>query len=584
MSTIPFSKVARVTPNVLPTGGSARTIIALFLTTNTRVPIGTVASFTTSDAVGNFFGFTSMEYQNALKYFAGYDGSSKRPASLLFVQYPLNDVAAYARGGDLSDLTLTQLQAFSGTLSITINGVLKTGSVDLSGATSFTNAAIIIANALDIEGAVAATFTGSISTTVLTVASGLTGLLAPGQRLSGSTTAADTTIVNQLTGPVGGLGTYTVSISQTVGSASLTTHAQAVAYDSVSGGFVINSATAGTNSTITYGSGAMATDLKLTQALGAVLSQGAAATTPSAFMGSLIQSNRAFSTFMLNFNPDVSGNDIRFAFAQWNGTQNKRFAYVAIDSDASPTTTVPATTSLAQRIVAAAIEGTVCVWQPPEAGLYGNDTPAIDYGSVAAFVCGTAASIDYTKLNGRTVFKFRSQSGLNVGVTDEGIFDNLVANGYNCYGAYGDGDDTDVWYAPGTVSGAFQWFDSYVNQMWLCSSFRNDLIALARNSGSIPYNAAGRATIEASLADTINQGLAFGAYRAGVTLSASQVSDVNNSAGVNISDALEAQGSYLQIGDAAPSVRQARLSPPMTFYYVDGQSVQEFDLETIELA
>lgn len=582
MSTIPVSEVVRVTPGVLPAGGSAQTISGLVLTLNTRVPTGTVAAFTTSTAVGNYFGFTSTEYQNALKYFAGFNNSNKKPRMLSFTQYPLAAVSAYLRGGDVSSLTLAQLQAFSGTLSITINGVLKTGTVNLSGATSFTNAAQIIAATLDIQGAIVATVTGSIATTTFTAASALTGTLAPGQILSGTGITLDTTIIQQLTGPTGGLGTYQVSISQTAGSTAVSAHAPAVNYDSISGAFVINSATTGIASTITYGSGAMATSLKLTQALGAVLSAGAAAATPAAFMGNLVESNRAFSTFMLNFNPDVSGNDLRFAFAQWNGTQISRFAYSAIDDDAAPTVTVPATMSLAQRILAAQIDGTVCNWQPPSTDLV-NPTAAIDYGSLAAFVCGAAASIDFTQTNGRITFKFRQQSGLVPGVTDQSIFDNLSANGYNCYGAYADGDETFVWYANGVVSGDFTWFDSYVNQMWLNGAFRNDLVSLLQASFSIPYNAAGRATIEAGLADTINQGLAFGAYRAGVTLSSDQRSNVNASAGFNIADTLEAQGWYLLIGDATPEVRQARGSPPMTFYYVDGESVQEFDLASIAL-
>lgn len=582
MSTIPVSEVVRVTPGVLPAGGSAQTITALVLTTNTRVPIGTVSGFTTSTAVGNFFGFTSTEYQNALKYFAGFNNSNKKPRTIYFAQYPLAAVAAYVRGGSVASLTLAQLQAFSGTLSITINGVLKTGSVNLSGATSFTNAAQIIAATLDIEGANAATVTGSIAATTFTAASGLTGTLAAGQILSGSGITLDTTIIQQLTGPVGGLGTYQVSISQTAGSTSVTAHAPAVNYDSISGAFVINAPTSGAASLITYGSGAMATSLKLTQLLGATISIGADAATPSAFMGTLTQSSRAFSTFMLNFNPDVSGNDNRFAFATWNGTQNRRFAYVAIDDDAAPTVTVPATTSLAQRILGAEIEGTVCNWQPPSTDLV-NPTAAIDYGSLAAFVCGTAGSIDFTQTNGRITFKFRQQSGLVPGVTDQSIFDNLAANGYNSYGAYADGDEAFTWYANGVVSGDFTWFDSYVNQMWLNGSFRNDLVALLQSSFSIPYNAAGRATIEAGLADTINQGLAFGAYRAGVTLSSDQRSNANSNAGFNIADTLEAQGWYLLIGDTTPAVRQARGSPPLTFYYVDGESVQQFDLASIAL-
>lgn len=583
MSTIPISEDVVVTPGAIPAGGSAVTLTGLVLTKNTRVPIGTVASFANPQAVENFFGGGSSQEGDATDYFGGFVNSNKKPAALLFAQYPLAAVAAYVRGGDVSGLSLTQLQAFNGTLAITINGTPKTGSVNLSGATSFTNAAEIIAETLDIEGAVAGSATGSISTTIFTAASALTGLFAPGQILSGAGVTADTTILNQLTGPVGGLGTYTVDKSQTAGSTTITAHAPAVNYDSVSGAFVINSNTTGVASTITYGSGAMATDLLLTQALGAVLSPGADAAVPGAFMDSLVQQNRGFSTFMLNFNPDMSGNDIRFAFAQWTGAQNSRFCYVATDDDATPTNTVPATTSLAQRIKVANIQGVSCNWQPPSTDPV-NPVLGINYGNLAAFVCGIAASIDFTQTNGRVTFKFRqSPAGLVPGVTDQTICDNLKANGYNFYGAYADGDAEFTYYADGVVSGAFVWMDTYCNQMALNGSFRNSLISLMLAAYSIPYNAAGRALIEAALASTIQQFLLFGAYVSGVTLSGSQIADVNASAGKNIADTLTNQGWYLQIGDTAPSVRQARGSPPMTFYYVDGESVQEFDMASIVL-
>ena len=67
-----------------------------------------------------------------------------------------------------------------------------------------------------------AAFTGSIALTVLTVASGLTGLIFPGMLIAGTTVTADTYVVVQLTGTSGGLGTYTVSVSQTVTSRALT--------------------------------------------------------------------------------------------------------------------------------------------------------------------------------------------------------------------------------------------------------------------------------------------------------------------------------------------------------------------------
>ena len=71
-------------------------------------------------------------------------------------------------------------------------------------------------------GSRSAAFTGSIALTVLTVASGLTGLIFPGMLIAGTTVTANTYVVVQLTGTSGGLGTYTVSVSQTVTSRALT--------------------------------------------------------------------------------------------------------------------------------------------------------------------------------------------------------------------------------------------------------------------------------------------------------------------------------------------------------------------------
>ncbi len=68
-----------------------------------------------------------------------------------------------------------------------------------------------------------ATFTGSISGTTLTVASGLTGTLYVGQPVDDATgTIKFGTIITAFGTGTGGTGTYTVNISQTVGSESIT--------------------------------------------------------------------------------------------------------------------------------------------------------------------------------------------------------------------------------------------------------------------------------------------------------------------------------------------------------------------------
>jgi phage tail-like protein len=62
---------------------------------------------------------------------------------------------------------------------------------------------------------------GSITDTRLTVAGTIAGAWAPGQMVSGGTTAAGTYILRQDAGDPGGAGTYQVSVSQTVATASL---------------------------------------------------------------------------------------------------------------------------------------------------------------------------------------------------------------------------------------------------------------------------------------------------------------------------------------------------------------------------
>jgi hypothetical protein len=99
--------------------------------------------------------------------------------------------------------------------------------------------------------------------------------------------------------------------------------------------------------------------------------------------------------------------------------------------------------------------------------------------------------------------------------------------------------------------------------------------------GSIPYEVDGYALIEAAFMDPIEAAVNFGAIRKGVKLSNLQKADVNNAAGLDVSGPLYSRGWYLQIKDASPQVRAARGTPPMTFWYMDGGSVQKLTLASI---
>lgn len=496
---VPASAFVNVIPNVASTGGSAVNLTGLILTGSTRPPINTIVALANATAVQNYFGPASAEAAAAAIYFSGFNGSSQLPGSLLFFQYNTANVAAYLRGGNISGLSLTQLQAISGVLTLTVNGTpITSSSITLSAATSFSNAATII-------------------------------------------------------------------------QAAFTSPPFTVTYDSQSGGFLFTDSTSGSSSTIGFCTGTASAALLLTQATGAVLSQGAAANTPAGAMAEIVALTSNWACFTTLTDPDNgSGNTNKQAFATWASQQNRQFLYVAWDTDATPTASVPATTSLGYILQQAKTDGVICVW--------GTDN------TKAMFIMGWAASIDFTKVNGRTNLDFRYQAGLTADVTSLTIMNNLIANGYNCYIVSGlRNGTTNNMITNGNIPGIFKWVDSYVNQIWLNSYFQSALMSLLTSANSIPYNNAGYGLIRGACQDPITSAVNFGAIAQGVALSSAQIAEVNNAAGLAIDSTLSSKGWYLQILPASATTRGNRASPPMTFWYMDGGSVQQITLNSVEV-
>jgi hypothetical protein len=287
-------------------------------------------------------------------------------------------------------------------------------------------------------------------------------------------------------------------------------------------------------------------------------------------MNAIINQTTNFASFMTLVDPDGgSGNTLKQAFAAWNGLQNDRYVYVASDSDITPTMSMAATNSLGYLLKANQTDGTVVIYDPDRA--------------LAPFVCGMIASIDFTELQGRITLAFKGQSGMNPTVTDQTTGANLMANGYNFYGSYATANDGFVLFYPGSITGAFEWADSYVNQIWMNNQFQLSLMVLLTQVKSIPYNIAGYTLIRAACMNVITQALNFGALQPGVVLSDSQAAEVNTAAGIAIDQTLFSQGWYLQILPASPQTRGNRQTPPMTFWYMDGGSVQQINLASIEI-
>ena len=146
MASIPVSDIVNVNPGVVGTGGNPLALNGVMMSQNVLLPVGAVQPFASPTAVSAFFGAASAEYALAQIYFLGFDNSTSKPGTLMFAPYVLADRGAWLQSGNMSALTLTQLQALSGVLTVTVDGVgFTSSSINLSAASSFTNAAALIA-------------------------------------------------------------------------------------------------------------------------------------------------------------------------------------------------------------------------------------------------------------------------------------------------------------------------------------------------------------------------------------------------------------------------------------------------------
>lgn len=489
--TIPASDIVTVNPGVVSSGGTPLALNGVILSKSAYLPVGAVQSLASADAVRDFFGATSEEYKLAQTYFLGFDNSTIKPAALLFAPYVDVARAAWLQTGSLAGMTLAQLQALSGVLTITVNGVAKTSTaINLSAATSFSNAATLIA----------AGFTG---------------------------------------GPT-------------------------VVWDAVKSAFIFTSGTTGAASTISVASGTLSAGIKATAETGAILSQGAGIDTPASCLDMVKGKTQNWVSFMTMWEPLVAD---KTKFAEWTNAQNQRYAYVVWDTDA-------------QAIVNGS---TTCFGYLAKQAAYDGVIPVYNTVGLAAFVLGCVASIDFSRTNGRISAAFKSQSGFPATVTDQQVGANLIANGYNFYGAYATANSNFNFFYPGQMTGKWKWIDTFVDQVYLNSQFQLALLDLLVSVKSIPYNAAGYGLIRAAMIDPINQGLNFGSIRTGVSLSESQKAQVNQAAGRDVSGDIEQQGYYLQILDPGAQVRGNRGTPVVNFWFTDGGAVHKLNVASIDI-
>lgn len=150
--------------------------------------------------------FNYIPGQNFGAFTAGFGTSDAM--TINYAPYALGSAAIAAAAAPTANTAMTLVSSNSTTTGVSVGA----SCVNY-------NTGAVVSNLLLLDGY--ASFTGVIANSILTVSS-LTGTVTVGMTISGTGVNSGTTIVNQITGPAGGAGTYTVAGDDTASSTTIT--------------------------------------------------------------------------------------------------------------------------------------------------------------------------------------------------------------------------------------------------------------------------------------------------------------------------------------------------------------------------
>lgn len=331
------------------------------------------------------------------------------------------------------------------------------------------------------------------------------------------------------------------------------------AFSSLTGAFQINSPATGATETITYASGTVADLLNLTEATGAIISQGSDALTQTANMNAIKQQSQNWVTFTTLYTATDSEH---LGLAQWASNQGIDYLYVGWTADA--------------RLLVQG--GTSDIASQIEAAEYGATALVYDNINVAAFVMACAASINWERYQGTINFAFKHIDGLAPTVTDETTAALLDAKNVAYVGKFATRNDAFTFLYPAGMFGKYGFIDAFVNTIWLKNVMQVSVMNGLTNAGRVPYNDRGYALIRAWLQDPVNRAVNNGCIDPGVSLSESQKAQIYNETGKDLTTELWTQGYAILVEDAGAAVRVGRNSPNISVYYTYGGSVNRIEV------
>ena len=331
-------------------------------------------------------------------------------------------------------------------------------------------------------------------------------------------------------------------------------------YSSQTGAFQITSPTTGEASTITYAEeGTLATLLGLTQAKGATLSQGSDALDVADNMRSIrgVTENWATFTFLYSATDDEI-----LDLSAWASAQGVEYLFVCWSTDANLKNQVD-TTSIAYKLKEATAGATTLI--------FGDQV-------YAAFIMGTAASIDWDRTQGAITFAFKSLDGLAPTIDNATEATTLLGKKCNLYGTYATRNDDFVFLYDSNMFGDYNFIDPFINAIWFNNALQVAIMNGLSMSPRVPYNEDGYTQIRSWCQDPINRARRNGVIDPGLNLSEAQKTELIREAGLDITSNLQTDGYYLQVIDGGPQVRTTRDTPSVSLWYSYAGSVQRVEL------
>ncbi len=461
----------------------------------------------------------------------------------------------------------------------TYNPATGLGTINLSLATSGAASGAISFSMVNAVVSSATCAQGSAAMTITTVSS---GALYPGMTMTGTGIAPNTYILSMGTS-TGGAGTLTLSqpAIAVITTAAVTGVGPQITWNSLFNAFVVTSPSYGATSTIAVGTSSGIATVNGVSGLGltgasVTVSQGSAAMAPATAMATVILNTQNWAAFTPAFEPIITD---KLAFAAWNTSTGGQFAYVQYDSDTTITSTSSSSSCLGYWCTVNSYNGVFPVF-----------ANALGGWDAAAFTLGFCASVNYNLPGGRAAITAKAGTGIAATILDPTSAANAKANNTNFYGAYATANYPFTCFCNnGYISGSYGFLDSYMGAIWLNAAIQLAEVNMMLIQQSIPYNQSGYTTINAAVtsgaSSPVQIALMNGVINPGVPLTASQTSAVNIASGVSggIAQTLSTRGYYFQVLPATGTQRANRTSPTTTLWYMDGGSVNQLNIASIDI-